>query len=65
MKFDIQIPRKHPDVRYKERIDHRRLPRKLFERTCAKTWAKILTPYAPERPEIVWSEEAWDKEFLG
>ena len=65
MKFDIEIPKKHSDTRYQERIQHRRLPRKLYERKCAKTWVDILTPYAPDRPEIIRSEEVWDQEFLG
>lgn len=64
-KFALQIPRKHPDQRYKERIEDRRLPRTLFTRKCEKTWVTILTPYAPERPEKVRSNEARDQEYLG
>lgn len=65
LKFRLPLPTKHHEQRYQERIARWLLPRTLFERTCAKTKLPILTPYAPERPEIVWSEESWDSEFLG
>lgn len=65
VKFDIPLPKKHPDQRYKERFSNWVNPRKLFERKCAKTGAAIVTSYDSSRPEIVWSTEAWDKEYLG
>ncbi len=64
-KFALPIPTKHHEERYQQRFTQRVLPRTLYTRSCMKTWREILTPYAPERPEIVWSEEVWDQEFLG
>lgn len=64
IKFNLEIPRKAPLQRYKERTILWRMPIELYDRKCAKTWKTILSPYSPERPEEVWSEEAWDKEFL-
>ena len=58
----LPLPRKHPDQRHKERMAFRNPP-KLYDRTCAKTGAPIKTAYSPDRPEIVWSEEAYLKEF--
>ncbi len=63
-KFSIPIPRHHPDIRYRQRCAQRSNPRKLFKRTCAKTWVDILTPYSLDTPDIVRSESARDREFL-
>lgn len=42
--MNLQIPRKHPDQRYQERIAKRN-PRRLFERKCDKCGQAILTSY--------------------
>jgi hypothetical protein len=60
-RMGLPIPRKHPDVRRRERMALRN-PRKLFERTCAKCKKGIQTTYSPERPEIVYCEECYLKE---
>jgi len=40
----------------------RRNPRKLWSRECMKCSAPIETSYAPDRPEIVYCEECYNKE---
>lgn len=45
-RMNLAIPRKHPDERHRERIAKRN-PRCLFERTCDKCRAAILTSYSP------------------
>ncbi len=60
-KNKLQLPHKHPDVRHKERMAMRQ-PRQLRERKCAKCWVDIKTSYSPERPEIVYCEQCYNKE---
>lgn len=59
---NIPLPRRHPDERHRERMAFRNSP-KLYNRVCAKTGVPIKTTYPPDRPEIIWSEEAYLKEF--
>jgi CxxC-x17-CxxC domain-containing protein len=40
-----------------------RNPRKLFKRTCDKCGKGIQKTYAPERPEIVYCQECYEKEI--
>lgn len=56
----VALPRKCPDQRYAERS---RLsnPRTLWERTCAKCGTKLLTSFAPSRPETVCCESCYLK----
>jgi hypothetical protein len=56
----IQIPKKHPDQRHKERMELRN-PRTFYERICAECGQNILTTYNPERPEKVVCEECYRK----
>jgi len=63
-KHTIPFPRKHPDQRYLERFQKRN-PRHLRDRNCAKCSAPIKTSYAPERPEIVYCEQCYNKEIYG
>jgi hypothetical protein len=58
---NLPIPRRHPDVRYKDRMALRN-PRKLWSRTCAKCGTAIRTSYSPDRPEKVYCEECYLKE---
>jgi CxxC-x17-CxxC domain-containing protein len=60
-KYWISIPKKHPDVRHLNRVNKRN-PRKLFERICDKCGKDIKTTYAPDRKEIVYCEECYNKE---
>lgn len=62
-KVSLPIPRKCFYCRYQDRIT-RRGPYQFWNRTCAKTGEPIVTNYAPDRPEIVYSEEAWRNEVL-
>ena len=60
-KHNLPIPHFHPDVRYDKRLSLRN-PRKLWERNCQKCEAKIMTSFAPERPEKVYCEDCYLKE---
>jgi len=63
-KYKIALPVKSPNARAKERFK-RVLPYNLWERECAVTGEKLLSPYAPSRPEIILSEKAYlDYDFL-
>ncbi len=58
---NLPVPRKHPDVRHRERLKLRN-PRKLWKRNCQKCDEEIQTTYPPERPEKVYCEECYLKE---
>jgi hypothetical protein len=60
----IPLPTKHPDQRHLERM-HQRNPRKLWQRPCMKCWIPIKSSYAPERKEIVYCEQCYNKEIYG
>jgi len=57
-KFGIALPVKSPSIRSIEQF-YRVMPYYLWERQCASTGKKLLSPYAPGRPEIILSEEAY------
>ena len=59
---NIVFPRLHPEIRHQNRMQ-KRLPRELYDRTCAKTNEPIKTTYSPDRPEIVYSEAAYLEEM--
>ena len=59
-KHNLPIPRRHPDQRYLDRMSLRN-PRKLFERKCDKCGKDMITTYAPERTEMVYCEECYNK----
>jgi CxxC-x17-CxxC domain-containing protein len=61
-KHNLPIPKKHPDQRHLDRMKLRN-PRKLFRRICDKCGKEIQTTYAPERKEIVYCEECYNKEI--
>ncbi len=61
-KHNLPIPRRSPDQRHLERMALRN-PRKLFRRICDKCGKKIQTTYTPERKEIVYCEECYNKEI--
>ncbi|MBI2023795.1 hypothetical protein HYT00_00115 [Candidatus Giovannonibacteria bacterium] len=62
-RFDLPLPRKCPNCRYKERLS-RINPPKLWDRTCAKCGKAIKTSYAPERPEIIYCSGCYQEEFI-
>jgi len=59
----LSIPRRAPLQRHKDRMA-KLLPRRLYNRQCAKCSKPIETPYAPVRPEIVYCEECYLKEIV-
>lgn len=61
-KMQLPIPRLHPDIRHKQRLNARN-PRRLWDRKCMKCWAAIQTAYAPERKEKVYCEACYNKEL--
>ncbi|KKU16614.1 MAG: hypothetical protein UX26_C0020G0010 [Parcubacteria group bacterium GW2011_GWC1_45_9] len=62
-KMLIPVPRKCFYCRHADRL-RRRGPFKLYSRTCAKCSKPIQTTYAPERPEIVYCEECYQREVV-
>ncbi len=60
-KMLIPIPRKCWNCRFVDRI-HRRGPYKFWKRVCDKCEKEITTNYAPDRPEIVYCENCYQKE---
>ena len=61
-KHNLPVPKKHPDQRFKERINLRN-PRKLFDRKCSKCSKIVKSTYSSDREEIVYCEECYNKEF--
>ncbi|MFA6006673.1 MAG: hypothetical protein WC764_03035 [Candidatus Paceibacterota bacterium] len=59
----LPIPRIAPLERINQRINNL-LPFKLWERTCGKCSKPIQTPYAPDRPEIVYCESCYQQEVV-
>ena len=61
-KQNISEPKKCSDCRHEERINIRN-PRKIWNRKCVKCYKEIKTTYAPDRPEIIYCEECYNKEI--
>ena len=61
-KIGVPIPRLCPDERQRQRLKQHS-PWQLWNRQCAKTGAAIRTAISPDRPETVYSVEAYLKEF--
>ncbi|MDD2487681.1 MAG: hypothetical protein PHS92_04920 [Candidatus Gracilibacteria bacterium] len=62
-KHDLPIPRRHPDQRHLDRMKLRN-PRKLYDRNCDRCNKEIKTTFSPERPEIVYCEDCYNKEII-
>jgi hypothetical protein len=60
-KHGIPLPRRSPNQRYLDRMVLRN-PRQSFARKCAKCSGDMETSYGPDRPEIVYCEECYNKE---
>jgi CxxC-x17-CxxC domain-containing protein len=60
-KHNLPIPKRHPDQRHLD-IMALRNPRKLYDKKCDKCGKDIKTTYAPDRKEIVYCEECYNKE---
>lgn len=54
----LPIPGVHPDQRHVDR-KNRRLPAKLWTRTCFKCNRSLQTPYAPETPYHIYCDECF------
>jgi len=61
-KLNIPLPDKCYLCRHIERL-HQRNPQKLWSRQCQKCHKEIQTTYAPDRPEIVYCEQCYNKEI--
>lgn len=61
-KHKISLPKRHPDQRHLDRMAQRN-PRRLRDRQCAKCWINIKTSYSPERKEIIYCEQCYNKEI--
>lgn len=55
----IPLPRHCVDCRYYAR-KKRANPRQLWERSCQKCSAKVMTTYAPNRPEIITCQKCYE-----
>jgi hypothetical protein len=62
-KQKIPIPEYCPNCRHYKRIE-KHLPPKIFSRICENKncGKKILTSYAPDRPEIIYCEKCYQQE---
>jgi len=60
-RFDLPIPRYHPDERHRRRMV-RRSGIELNDRTCAKCSKAVQTTYPPDRPEIIYCEKCYLQE---
>lgn len=62
-RMNISIPHFHPDERYKRRLALRN-PMILYTRNCMHEGCKnsFETTYAPDKPEIVYCKECYQKE---
>lgn len=59
----LPLPCLAPEVRHQHRFAKQN-PQQLWQRKCAKTGQNLLTTYAPDRPEIIYSEEAYLEEVF-
>ena len=60
-KFNLPLPRFHPEERFKLRVTKRNL-RALFTRSCARCRTEIESCYSLDSPEIVLCEECYLKD---
>ena len=65
LQHGLPIPRKHFNVRFKERFEIRN-PYKLYHRQCMNEGCQneFETTYAPDRPEKVYCETCYQKNIL-
>jgi hypothetical protein len=62
-KHGVAVPRRCSDCRHLARRGSKN-PRRLWERTCARSGEAVLTAYAPDRPEEILSTKEYVKEFF-
>ncbi|OGN28083.1 MAG: hypothetical protein A3A33_04055 [Candidatus Yanofskybacteria bacterium RIFCSPLOWO2_01_FULL_49_25] len=63
IRLSIPLPRLCPDCRHLRRFTARG-PNRLWKRNCAKCNAEFETNYAPDRPEILYCEECYNREII-
>ncbi len=61
-KMNLPVPHECPKCRENRRFDRMTKP-KLYNRKCDKCDNVIYTPYAPDRPEIVYCVKCYQQEF--
>ncbi len=61
---ELPLPREHPSVRMQRWRDTFNLYTEFYERACPKCGTSFETTYAPERPELVYCEECYQKEIV-
>ncbi|MDD4530177.1 MAG: hypothetical protein PHO80_01330 [Candidatus Gracilibacteria bacterium] len=61
-KHNLPIPRKHPDIRFFERL-HKKPERKLCLINCSKCDKEILSNYSSDSDSQVYCQECYNKEF--
>ena len=61
-KMNLPVPHECPKCRETKRFARMTKP-KMYHRTCTKCKVDIYTPYAPERPEIVYCVKCYQQEF--
>jgi len=62
-KMNLPLPRECPKCRENERFAKENKPG-MYHRTCDKCNMAIYTPYAPDRPEIVYCVKCYQQEFI-
>jgi len=62
-KMNLPVPHECPKCRENKRFDRLNKPG-LYNRKCQKCDKDIYTPYAPDRPEIVYCVKCYQDEFL-
>jgi hypothetical protein len=62
-KFELPIPHECPKCRENKRIASLTKP-KLYDCECKKCGKQVKTPYAPERPEIIYCEKCYQQEVF-
>ena len=62
-KMNLPVPHECPKCRENRRFDRMNRPG-MYHRTCDKCKKGIYTPYAPERPEIVYCVKCYQGEFI-
>ena len=61
-KINLPVPHECPKCRENRRFLRMNRPG-MYHRNCAKCSTNIYTPYAPERPEIVYCVQCYQQEF--
>lgn len=62
-KQNLPLPIECPDCRFL-RLFAMRTPYKLWNRKCDNCGKSIITSYSPDRPEIIYCKECYNKEIL-